>query len=149
MPNRPVHDLTSTSVGAVYSFYKSNNHSGLAKVLESAGGGVGGYGGILPDRIDPPLRPGHRSSAHGLVPVATGAAFWYRSLDDWQNLLRQIADQHAYCRATSTDFASTAWHAFAEWVLLLLSGFLAGIGAGYLTHVALDFATPRCLPLVC
>jgi hypothetical protein len=124
--------------------------SGLVKILESAGGAVGGYiGGILPDWIDPPFHPGHRSLAHGLAPVTTGAAFWYWTLDDWQNHLRQIADHHAQCRARSTDFASTAWHAFAEWVLRLLSGFPAGIGAGYIIHVAFDFATPRCLPVVC
>ena len=149
MPNRPVHALSSTPAGAAYSFYKSNNQSGLAKLLESAGGALGGYiGGILPDGIDPPLHPGHRSLAHGLAPVTTGATFWYRSLDDWKNHLRQVADQ-AYGRAMSTDFASTTWHAFAEWVLRLLSGFPAGFGAGYITHVALDFAMPRCLPLVC
>ena len=150
MPNRPVHALTSMPAGAAYSLYKSNNQSGLATALESAGGALGGYlGGILPDWIDPPLHPGHRSLVHGLTPVPTGAAFWYRNLDDWQNHLRQVADQHAYGRAMSTDLASTAWHAFAEWVLRLLSGFLAGFGAGYITHVALDFATPRCLPLLC
>jgi hypothetical protein len=89
------------------------------------------------------------SLAHSLTPAATGAAFWYRDLDDWQNHLRQVADQHAYGRAMSTDLASTTLHALAEWVLRLLSGFLAGFGAGYITHVALDFATPRCLPFVC
>jgi len=150
MPNRPIHVLTSVPAGVVYSFYKSNNQNGLPRIIESAGGTLGGYiGRILPDWFDPPRHPGHRSLAHGLAPVATGAAFWYRSLDNWQDHPRQIADQHAYCRATSTDFASTEWHAFAEWVLRLLSGFLAGMGAGYITHVALDLATPRCLPLVC
>lgn len=150
MPNGPIHALTSTAAGVACSLYKSNNQSGLARFFESSGGAIGGYiGGILPDWVDPPLHPGHRSLGHGLAPVATGVAFWHRSLDDWQNHLRQIADQHAYCRATSTDFASSAWHAFAEWVLRLLSGFLARVGAGYITHVALDFATPRCLPLVC
>jgi len=150
MPNHPVHALTSTPAGAGYSFYKSNNKNSLARFVESAEGAIGGcIGGILPDWIDPSLHPGHRSLAHGLGSVATGAAFWYRRLDDWQNQLRQIADQQACCRAESTDFATTAWHAFAEWALRLLSGFLAGIGAGYITHVALDFGTPRCLPLVC
>ena len=150
MPNGPVHALTSTPAGAVYSLYKFNNQNSLARLFESTGGSIGGYiGGILPDWIDPPLHPGHRSFAHGLGPVLTGAAFWYRSLDDWQNDLRQIADQHANCRARSTDFITIAWHTFAEWVLRLFSGFLTGFGAGYITHVALDFGTPRCLPLVC
>jgi membrane-bound metal-dependent hydrolase YbcI (DUF457 family) len=28
------------------------------------------------------------------------------------------------------------------------AGLRAGLGAGYLTHIALDFTTPRCLPLL-
>jgi hypothetical protein len=150
MPNCPFHIATSTPAGAGYAFYKANNQSDLAKLLETAGGALGGYlGGILPDRIDPPFHPGHRSLGHGFVPVAAATTFWNQGLDGWQNQLRRLADEHGYRRLLSTDPAGTAWHAFAEWALRLLSGFLAGLGAGYVTHVALDFGTPRCLPLIC
>jgi hypothetical protein len=149
MPNRPIHVATSTPAGTCYAFCKANNQNSLARVLESAGGAVGGYvGGILPDYIDPPFHPDHRSFGHGLCPVVAGTVGWYQALDGWQNHLRLLADEHAYHRSGSTDFLSTAWHACAEWVLRLLSGFLAGIGVGYVTHVALDFGTPRCLPLM-
>jgi hypothetical protein len=117
--------------------------------METLGGALGGYcGGILPDCIDPPFHPGHRALGHGFVPVAAAANFWYQGLDGWQNQLRLLADEQGYRRSLSFDPAATAWHAFAEWVLRLLSGFVAGLGAGYVTHIVLDFGTPRCLPLI-
>lgn len=149
MPNRPFHVATSTPAGAGYVFYKANQQNGLARAVEALGGAFGGYcGGILPDCIDPPFHPGHRSLGHGFVPVAAAGAIWNQCLDGWQSQLRRLADEHNYRRSLSTDPAATAWHALAEWVLRMLAGFLAGLGAGYVTHVALDFGTPRCLPLV-
>ena len=71
MPNRPFHVATSTPVGVGYALYKANNQNGLARTMEAFGGALGGYwGGILPDCIDPPFHPGHRSLGHGFVPVA-------------------------------------------------------------------------------
>ena len=149
MPNRPLYIATSTPVGAGYALYKVHNKNSLARIFETAGGALGGYlGGILPDPIDPPLHPGHCSLGHGFCPVVAGTVVWNQGIHDWQDHLRQLADQHAYWRARSTGFATSAWHVCAEWVLRLLSGFLTGIGARYLTHVVLDAATPR-LPLVC
>jgi hypothetical protein len=149
MPNRPIHIATSAPVGAAYAFHKANNQDGLAKITESIGGAVGGFwGGVLPDVIDPPYHPGHRSIGHGFLPVIAGATVWNQQLDGWQTQCRQLADEHAFRRSRSTDPLIAAWHALAEWALRLLSGFVAGFGAGYLTHVALDFGTPRCLPLI-
>ena len=71
-----------------------------------------------------------------------------QGLDGWQNQLRRLADEHNLARSLSTDPLAIAWHALAEWALRLLTGFLAGLGAGYVTHVVLDFGTPRCLPLI-
>jgi hypothetical protein len=149
MPSHPFHAATSTPAGAGYAFYKANQQNGLARTIEVLGGALGGYcGGILPDCIDPPFHPGHRSLAHGIVPVATAGAIWNQGLDGWQNQLRRLADEHNYRRSLAADPAAVAWHALAEWALRMLAGFLAGLGAGYVTHVMLDFGTPRCLPLI-
>ena len=149
MPNRPIHIATSTPAGAGYAFYKANNQNDLSRLLETLGGAGGGYlGAILPDRIDPPFHPGHRSWGHGLGPVTAATAVWNQKLDGCQDSLRQQANYHAQLRTQSTDLLATAWHSVVELVLRLLSGFVAGIGAGYVTHVALDFGTPRCLPLI-
>lgn len=149
MPNRPIHIATSTPAGLGYALFKANGQNGLATLLEVAGGAIGGYyGGILPDCIDPPFHPCHRSIGHGLFPVFAGASLWHQGLDCWQDHLRRLADQRALYRLSSADSITAAWHMAAEWALRLLAGFLAGIGAGYVTHVALDFGTPRCLPLI-
>jgi hypothetical protein len=149
MPNRAFHVATSTPAGAGYSFCKANKQNDLTRTMETFGGALGGYlGGILPDRLDPPFHPGHRSLGHGFVPVAAAASFWNQGLDGWQNQLRRLADEHNLGRSLSTDPLAVAWHALAEWALRLLTGFLAGLGAGYVTHVVLDFGTPRCLPLI-
>mgnify|MGYP007071031505 CR=1 FL=1 len=109
MPNGRIHASTSMPAGAICALSKCSSENDLERFVESLGGTIGGYmGGILPDWIDPPLHPGHRSLAHGMAPVTACAAVWYQNLDGWQNHLRRIADRHAYCLAVSADFACTA-----------------------------------------
>src|SRR5260370_35433107 len=104
MPNGPIHIATSTPAGAGYAFYKSNNQNDLSRFLETLGGAAGGYvGGILPDSIDPPIHPGHRSWGHGLAPVAAATVVWNQGLDGWQDRLRQHANYHAQLRTQATD----------------------------------------------
>ena len=150
MPNRRVHVATSTPAGAVYAFHKTKYQNELTRLQELVGGALGGYlGGILPDQIDPPAHPGHRSVGHGFCPVAVVAASWNHNLESWQSRLRQLANEHDYHGFQSADPILKGWHAIMALALRLLSGFLAGIGAGYITHVALDSLTASCLPLVC
>jgi hypothetical protein len=150
MPNNPLHIATSTPAGAVFAFYKANSQNDLARFVEALGGAVGGYvGGVLPDRLDPPSHPGHRSWGHGVGSVAAGAVAWARRLDGWQDGLRRHADHRALLRGQATAPLAAAWYGLLEWALRLLAGFVAGFGAGYLTHIVFDFGTPRCLPLIC
>lgn len=150
MPNRPIHVAVSTPVGAGYAAYKAKDINGLPGSLEVIGGGLGGFvGGLAPDWIDPPCHPGHRAVGHGALPVAGVAIYWQQNLDAWQQNLRRIADDHMQRQSIATDPLAVVWHTIAEWALRLLSGVLAGFGAGYLSHVVLDFGTPRCLPLIC
>jgi len=39
-------------------------------------------------------------------------------------------------------------HVLAEWFFRFLAGFVAGFGAGYISHIILDFGAPRCVPFV-
>jgi len=150
MPNRPIHIAVSTPLGAGYAAYKAKNQNGLSGSLEIIGGALGGFvGGVAPDCIDPPYCPSHRAVGHGSLPVAGVVNYWQRNLDAWQQNLRRMADQHRQHQAIATDPLAVAWHTIAEWALRLLPGILAGFGAGYLSHVVLDFGTPRCLPLIC
>jgi len=149
MPNRPLHLATSGPAGAVFAYYKAIDKKEIQLVEETLGGALGGLlGGLLPDILDPPLHPGHRAFAHGLLPVAVGTSAWAHSLDSWQKNLRDRADEYTRLQFQVTEPLLKAWYGVIAMALRVLSGMLAGLVAGYLTHIALDFTTPRCLPLI-
>lgn len=149
MPNRSAHVLVAVPLGAGFAMYKASSQNGLGLFLEGVGGAFGGMaGGVLPDLFDPPNSSWHRSTAHSVLPVGIAAAYWGTNLYDWQTKLRLLADQHQVARNQTTDALAACWHAIVEWAARLLAGSLAGFGAGYLSHVALDLQTPRCVPLV-
>ncbi len=149
MPNRSVHIATSSPAGAVFAHHKAPLNNEIHRFQETLGGAVGGLlGGVLPDVLDPPFHPGHRALAHALIPVGASAAAWIRGLDGWQGYLRRKADDYSRLRLHTADPLLAAWYGAVAIALRMLSGLLAGLVAGYLTHIALDFTTPRCLPLV-
>ncbi len=149
MPNRPFHLATSGPAGAAFAYYKALPSNEIHRFQESLGGALGGLlGGILPDICDPPLHPGHRALAHGALPVGLGAAAWVSGLDGWQKRLRDQADEFTRLQFQAAEPLMNAWYGMIAMVLRVLSGMLAGMVAGYVTHLALDFTTPRCLPLV-
>lgn len=149
MPNRPLHLATSGPAGAAFAYYKASNDREIQLAMETIGGALGGLlGGILPDILDPPLHPGHRAFAHGLLPVGVGTAAWAHALDSWQKNLRDQANEYTRLQFQAAEPLLKAWYAASAMALRVLSGMLAGFVAGYLTHIALDFTTPRCLPLI-
>jgi len=149
MPNRSTHVWTAAPLGFSLATGKAFDQNEINRCLEGIGGLVGGVsGGLLPDILDPPDSPWHRSTAHGMLPVGTAAVFWGTNLDSWQMKLRQLADYHHGELLRAADVVAAGLHALIEWALRLLAGFVAGFGVGYLSHVVLDFRTLFCLPLV-
>jgi hypothetical protein len=150
MPNKPIHLATSGSAGLVFAYMNAPAEgTGFDRFLETTGGSLGGaLGGLLPDVFDPPCHPHHRSLAHGVLPVVAGAGVWVGGLAGWQVSLRNQADAFALKRLNSVDPLMAALYGFVEMALRVLCGAVAGFGAGYLTHVALDFTTPCGLPLI-
>jgi hypothetical protein len=69
-------------------------------------------------------------------------------LDRWQSSLRRRADEYTRLQFQAVEPLLKAWYGAAAIALRVLSGMLAGLVAGYITHIALDFTTPRCLPLI-
>lgn len=150
MPNKPVHIATSGSAGLIGAYMAAPAEvTGFDRFLETAGGTLGGaLGGLLPDVFDPPFHPHHRGLAHGVLPVVAGAAVWGQGTAGWQVSFRNQADAFAMKRAHTVDPLMAALYGFVEMALRLLCGAIVGFGAGYLTHVGLDFTTPCGLPLI-
>jgi hypothetical protein len=149
MPNYRTHVAVGAPAGLAFAAVNSLNQSGFNVALEAFGGWWGGTAGaVLPDVVDPPYHTGHRAMGHGIIPVGAASLFWAENLHSWQNSLRRSADQH-HVQQVSTQNSLPAWgRLLAEWFLRSLAGFVAGFGAGYFSHIILDFGTPCCVPFV-
>ena len=122
-----------------------------AQVLtETAGGALGGVGGgILPDAVDRPTSPRSRAAAHSMAITGTVGYFLNEQLPEWQDRLRSRGHQYAELRAASPHPLSQIGYSLLEFLCYFLSGALAGLLAGYGSHLALDSLTPSSLPILC
>lgn len=72
MPCRKEHAIVSTFVGALFVALTSHDKCGIDFWKSIGYGALGGaIGGMLPDYLDQPTSPWHRSHAHGLVPLCS------------------------------------------------------------------------------
>jgi LexA-binding, inner membrane-associated putative hydrolase len=150
MPNRKVHVVTSSTLGAAYALYKAGEQPEPRRLSEALGGFVGGFaGGRLPDVLDPPTTPNHRGRAHSFTAVATVMKLSTQELDRWQDTCRCWADDfHLRQSALPLDSLERFTLQIAEFACRLLAGFLAGLLAGCFVHLALDACTPCCLNVI-
>jgi hypothetical protein len=149
MPNRDVHFRTGAASGAVFATCLAWGQPGPYVLAEAVGGIVGGIGGgLLPDVIDVPRSPRHRAEAHSLSITGTVGRFVSEQLPLWQASLRNRAEYYAQMRTASSEFLPQISYSFLELLFRCLAGALAGLLAGYASHLALDSLTPSCLPIL-
>lgn len=149
MANHKTHLTTGVACGVAAGIYTARHETGGAFVAEIAGAAAGGaIGGALPDLFEPAIHSWHRSTAHSVTTAAALGLTAIRTVPKWQHLCRMNAIHHDVQQASAPDFAARAWHAFMALLWRFLSGFVAGLPAGYLSHLALDACTPRCIPLL-
>lgn len=150
MPNRGTHVVVGTLAGLGAAAYVSRNETDpLYRAIQIICGGMGGYdGGALPDELEPAITPLHRGLVHSVAlgGGATVAMFkkgevpvlWAREQ------VRKLEDELAA--------AVNGWERFILALAVLAGhaaiGYGVGMAAGYTSHLALDAATPRSLPLL-
>ena len=149
MANRRAHTIAGSAFGGTTAFLLAHDQDPGHRLLEALGGALGGaWGGRPPDLIEPALHPGHRSVAHALVPAfATGAAGVPRLRVGQQHVRRRADGCHARRDAATTTLEQLLWW-LAEMACRIVAGAMAGAAAGYVSHLLLDAATPRGLPLL-
>lgn len=148
MPNKQVHIAVGLVTGGSYSLYCARNQSPWAMLYETVGGIAGGApGGACPDWFDTPDNPNHRSFAHGGVAVV-GLACAVKNMENVQSYFRTQANLYAFLKQTAVSPALSVWYGFLEILMRVIAGAIAGFVAGYTSHIILDFATPRSLPLI-
>lgn len=157
MPNRKTHTAVGAATGAAFAFYRAKDQTPNNLLTEALGGLLGGcLGGRLPDILEPAVSSWHRDTAHSLA--VGGAIISTRNrLSELETGCRENAER---CRAIrmvrqGNGFVPAPRGSLSEFLsemqeLLwrLLAGFLNGLAAGYLSHLALDAASPRSIPLL-
>lgn len=150
MPNRHVHRRAGAVAGLAYATYRAWDQPGPYLLMEATGGLVGGVaGGLLPDCIDTPCSPHHRAEAHSVSITGTVGSLLNDQLPAWQATLRDNAYQYAQLRASSPSLLPQIGYGLLEILFRFLAGALAGLLAGYVSHLALDSLTPSSLPILC
>lgn len=136
--------------GAGLAAYRAHKRPGADVVAELIGGYVGGrLGGSLPDIIDPPTSPRHRSIGHGVVPISYATKWVSGHLNNIQEACRIKAAELDQRAANMAEGLERTLCVLAAFFLRFLSGAAAGVIAGYLSHLSFDFFTPASLPLFC
>lgn len=140
MPNRQEHTAVGAFAGALVAFLRSDAQDPWERLIEVAGGALGGaFGGRLPDILDPPTSPGHRSVAHALVSAAAVGSFVVPRLPGASAPTPRAMERHVVQRdaAPSSNLGQR-----------FLSGLAVGGTVGYASHLLMDATPPRGLPLL-
>lgn len=150
MPNRRVHIVAGALAGAGFSIATSTEQTDGARILEGLGGILGGtVASPLPDFLEPGRLPSHRGFAHSITAGGLVITLAKEHLPSWQAHFRQWADSFSEERASCQPGSpSVLLYALAEGICRFLAGLVAGLIAGYGSHLLLDSLTPYGLRLV-
>jgi hypothetical protein len=149
LPTRTTHIAVGVPAGIAASVFSARSGNAGAILLEAVGGGLGGFAGAaLPDVLEPPDNPNHRGIAHGIAPIGGLGFVVARDIERVQDFFRTEANQYAALQQTAVSPALCLCFQFLEALMRMLAGAVAGFVAGYTSHLILDLATPRSLPLI-
>ncbi len=147
MANRKTHVMAGIVSGTAVVGIRARNLAPEQLLPELAGGCLGGMlGGIVPDILEPAIHSWHRSVAHSGACGFANAALIQKCVS-WQQRCRLEAQHHAQLKLVSQDDWTRFWHAVMVFVWSLLSGFIVGVPAGYISHLVLDANSSRGIPL--
>ena len=145
MPNRGVH--SAAGIGAALAgglMLAPKDMTPDDRFVFGLGLTLGGWvGSRMPDVIDPPLSPSHRSYAHGLLTagglVAGEWMIWVNHCRSKAAALRAEADACLVLAEAQKRRTQAGYCVFA-------AGAVLGFGLGYGSHLILDAFTTKGLP---
>jgi hypothetical protein len=81
--------------------------------------------------------------------AVTGTIGWFlkENLPEWQAWLRAQADRPIRKMRVESPSGHQSFFLLAEYFCRFLAGLIAGVLAGYASHLVLDFFTPMSLPV--
>ena len=147
MPNRDMHLNAGAITGAFAALVMVHGENDTLALAEIVGGVIGGaLGGLAPDVLEPATSPHHRKLAHSMV---AAGALTLAKVAEWQAGCRRSCAGHLAWASTLPP-GSTERHDAETSALMwsIAAGLIVGFAAGYASHLALDAATSRSLPLI-
>lgn len=164
MPGRRTHAYVGLTAGLGYAAFQAKEQGAANLWVEAAGGALGGWwGGQMPDVLEPATSSWHRCLAHsgtaGAAIVSarsklTGCQDYCRERADSCRLRREALNMVPHPSRPDLFVAAPTdqWQHFLllmqEVLWRLAAGVANGLAAGYVSHLALDAATPRSIPLL-
>jgi len=119
----------------------------LAEVVGGIFGGV--LGSRLPDIIEPAIHSYHRDFFHSVAVGGTlTVGLVQQTVTPGARLREFAALAHQRGQQAQSAGESPLLHQLMEVVFHLAAGAVAGLPAGYVSHLACDATTPRSIPLL-
>ncbi len=159
MPGCKTHQCVGAMAGAFDAWYQAREKANADLLIETIGGAIGGcVGGMLPDILEPADSSWHRDVGHS-VGIGGGVLALRATLAEMAQQCRDTAQQYRAIQMVAVpglnafvpppvDPLAQLFGNLAELFWRLLAGFLNGLSAGYTSHLLLDAATPRGIPLL-
>jgi hypothetical protein len=148
MPGYKEHKIVGGLTGGTASLFSAQTQPPLLACAEVFGGVLAGqYAGTLADKFEPGTSSHHRDFFHALAPSAYGATLAIQQIGSVQTSLRYQAQSCFQMAASTNDGIQQFVGVTAGLLLHVLAGAVPAIPVGYLSHVALDSASPRGVPV--
>jgi hypothetical protein len=145
------HRKVGTIVGAAAALVSTDDTQELWKrIAEGLGGAIGGnVGARMPDWIEPALHAWRRDVGHSCTTLYAIVRFTPKVIRSWERYCRGQAREAAKQKlAAETARQPSSWFLLGEMYWTVATGVLRGLAAGYVSHLVLDCATPRGIPLL-
>jgi hypothetical protein len=147
---RPAHRKVGTVVGAAAALLSTDDTQELWKrIAEGLGGAIGGnVGARMPDWIEPALHSWHRDVGHSCTTIDAIVKLTPKVIGSWERYCRRKAREAAKKKLAAEAVRQPSWcFLLGEMYWTVATGFLRGLATGYVSHLVLDGATPRGIPL--
>lgn len=147
MPNRRVHvtagAIAGIGAGLATARELPQEHQFIHVAFATLGGVVGS---MLPDMIEPATSPSHRGAFHSLL--AAGGLTAAAAADWSARCHKRAAECDAKAAGCQIDSPERNDEELKALAFRALAGLIIGLIAGYGSHLLLDSATSRSLPLI-
>lgn len=144
MSRKPEHCRAGLIAGGTAGLIRGQDQPKLVLLLETLGGAWGGWiGGQIPDWLEPAKgNPRHRGLCHSEIAVMGVLQLGKKAVRGWEGFFRDTAGRlEEEARQHPDQVLHSVFRLLIAGSCRIFAGFLAGLVAGFVSHILLDAAT--------